>query len=99
MKTAVFLLVFLGVTCTASAQGKVQNGFYKIYKGTDIQNLATCKKFKLEGVAFQYYQNGDIQRESWYENNQLHGETKIFSDKKELLDVKLYDQGRLTSLK
>jgi antitoxin component YwqK of YwqJK toxin-antitoxin module len=99
MKTAILMLVLLSWTCPAAqAKGKVQDGLYKIYKGTEIQNLATAKKLKLDGVAFQYYKNGDIQRQSWYENNKLHGQTTIFSAEKKLAEVKVYDQGRLTEI-
>ena len=99
MKTVVFLSIFLLWTCTAQAKGKIQNGLYKIYRGNAIWNLATSKKVALNGVAFAYYKNGDIQRQSWYENNQLHGPTKIFSADKKLIAVKVYDRGQLAEVR
>ena len=100
MRTAFLLLMFMAWNYTGHAQGEIQDGLYKIYQGNVIKNLATCKKIELNGVAFQYYKNGDIQRQSWYQNNQLHGATKIFSaDNNKLVEIKVYDQGHLTGAK
>ena len=99
MKKTAFLLIFLFWSCAAYAQGKIQDGLLKIYKGQVIGNLASCKKLKLDGVAFQYYTNGDIERQSWYEKNQLQGTTKYFSKENSLIKTQTYDHDRLVEVK
>ena len=95
MKAMVFLMIFLGWTVTAHAQGKIQDGLCKIYKRNTITHLASLKKVELNGVAFQYFRNGVIQRQSWYEHNELTGLTKLFSPEKKLVQIKVYDHDRL----
>ena len=99
MKKVMLVLLFVFCwTCTAQAKGKIQNGLLKMYKGNVIGNLANCKKLKLDGVAFEYYLNGDIKRQSWYDKNKLQGETKYFSEQKELTEVKIFDHDKLVEV-
>ncbi len=92
------MMIFLSFNCTAHAQGKIQSGLWKMYQGNVLGNLANSKKAKLDGVAFQYYDNGNIQRESWYKDNQLQGETKFFSKDNQLTKIHSYDQGKLVEV-
>ena len=99
MKRVILFLLFIFCwSCPAHAKGKIQNGLLKIYKGNAIGNLARWKKVELNGVSFEYYLNGDIKRQSWYEKNKLHGETKYFSDKKELTEIKVFDHDKLVEV-
>ena len=99
MKKFIFFLLFVFCwSCPVHAKGKIQSGLLKVYKGNTIGNLANCKKLKLDGVAFEYYSNGDIKRRSWYDNNKLHGETKYFSEKKELTKIDVFDHDKLVEV-
>jgi len=99
MKRLVLLIMFLCWAPAVHAQGKVQDGLLKMYKGNTIGHLAMSKKLKLNGVAFQYGHNGDIQRQSWYKKGQLHGTTKHFSAENKLVRVETYDQDKLLEVK
>ena len=99
MRTVIFFVLFVFCwSCTANAQGKIQNGLLKIYKRNVIGNLASCKKLKLDGVGFEYYPNGDIKRQSWYDKNQLHGDTKYFSQKDGLTQIKTFNHDKLVGV-
>ena len=98
MKKIEFLFMFLTWSISVHAQGKIQDGLVKIYQGNVIGNLVSCKKLNLDGVAFQYYENGNIERQSWYEKDKLHGLTKYFSKENGLTQVKVYDQDKLVSV-
>jgi antitoxin component YwqK of YwqJK toxin-antitoxin module len=98
MKKVLWLLLFLGWTCSAHAQGKIENGLWKIYQGNVIGNLVSCKKLQLDGVAFQYYDNGNVKRQSWYEKNKLQGPTKYFSKDNQLIKTHVYQDDKLAEV-
>jgi len=91
-------MMFLSWTCTAHAHGKIQSGLWKIYQGNVIGNVVNSKKAKLDGVAFQYYGNGNIQRQSWYQDNKLQGDTKYFSKDNQLLKTHVYESDKLVEV-
>ena len=99
MKKIILLAVFLSWSCTAQAKGKIQDGLYKIYHKNTMGGLAMSKKVKLNGVAFEYYKNGDIKRQSWYQKNKLQGATEIYSKEKKLVEVDVYNQNTLMDVK
>ena len=99
MKRLVLLIIFLCSAPAAHAQGKIQDGLLKMYKGNTIGHLATSKKLKLNGVAFQYANNGNIQRQSWYEKGELQGPTKYFSPENKLVRVETYEHDKLLDVK
>lgn len=75
-----------------------QHGITKYYHpNNQLHQEVEWKEGYVDGLEVFYYKNGNIEHEGKNKNGVRHGEWKFYNEDGELLNVEIYDKGKLKS--
>lgn len=84
IKTTMFVVLLLVlVVCPAMSKGVVQDGLCKVFLAQEqgkryLFTVDMQQNNQSDGVAFQFYPFGDIEKIAWYADGVLHGTYRSF---------------------
>jgi len=96
---SMILTVILAWVAPVWAAGTVVDGLYLIYQPKQaIVSLETIRGLERDGVAFEYYENGDVKQLTNYQAGKLHGSDKTFYQDGKVLCQKEFKDGKLEGM-
>lgn len=82
MKKTIFITLWVVLMSPfVCGAGHIEDGLCKVFSGDDqsfLLILETQKQGEREGVSFQFYENGEVEKMSWYDGGKLHGASQGF---------------------
>ena len=80
-KLSIIIIAGLLFISPVFAKGEIQEGLCKVFSGEHNEHIfmvAMYDNAKRDGIAVQFYANGEVEKIAWYQNGILHGTFRSF---------------------